>query len=166
MTPSDEIAATEVELKVAEALAVEIRSRDLRSFAEYHSVCDANVALANAMAAEGLDVLADGGDFATAERITATVDVLLDPDIDRNDGNGEPMTCEDCSRPMAWDERRGDYRHLVGPTRGCSLILAEDPPDLATRARRERVTRRPVQLAEPPAGPRGPEPPGPVDIGR
>jgi hypothetical protein len=33
--------------------------------------------------------------------------------------------CNDCGRPIVWDEGRQDYRHAEEPERGCFLIAAE-----------------------------------------
>lgn len=37
------------------------------------------------------------------------------------------VMCEDCGRPIFWDEEAGDYRHASEPERGCFLIAAENP---------------------------------------
>jgi len=34
-------------------------------------------------------------------------------------------TCEDCGRPIYWDEQTGDFRHKTDPERGCFLIAGE-----------------------------------------
>jgi hypothetical protein len=34
-------------------------------------------------------------------------------------------SCEDCGRPIYWDEKAGDFRHVTEPERGCFLISAQ-----------------------------------------
>jgi hypothetical protein len=46
----------------------------------------------------------------------------LDPDVEVRLG---PAPCNDCGRPVVWDEERNDYRHTVEPERGCFLIAPE-----------------------------------------
>ena len=112
------IAATDAELRAAEALAAEARSEGVRSITELHDVFDANDAIADHMTNAGLDV----GDTPSWNRVTATANVLLAPKVDRLDDDGKPMSCGHCHRPVAYDERLGDYRHLVAANEGCFLI--------------------------------------------
>lgn len=116
-------AATEAELRAAEALADEARSEGARSITELHDTIDANEAIADHMTSAGLDV----GDTPSWNRVAATADLLLATEVDRFDGDSNPMSCGHCHRPIAYDERLDDYRHLVAADRGCFLIPPRGP---------------------------------------
>lgn len=40
-------------------------------------------------------------------------------------GSSEAAACNDCQRPIYWDENRKDYRHAKDPQQGCFLISGE-----------------------------------------
>jgi hypothetical protein len=120
-----EIALTDAEFVAAEAVAAEMHGYEVPDFATLHARCDANVVLRDCMTTQGLDVLSD---LAAASRVVATADLLALPEVVTEDTNGSRLHCGDCSRPMAYDYRSEEYRHLVNPTRGCFLI----PPEIAS----------------------------------
>jgi hypothetical protein len=152
------IAATDVELSAAEAIATEARQRGVQDFTTLHEVCDANTVLHDHMAARGMDALAE---LPAANRVAATVDVLLAPEVDTHDEDGGPLACADCGRRMAYDYRRESYRHLIEPRRGCFLIPAEAGPGPEQPAGDETAAARLDRLASQPQ--RRPERPG-IDL--
>lgn len=122
-----ELALTDAEFAAAEAVAAEMQLHEVPDFATLHDRCDVNVVLQDCMAAQGLDVLSD---LLAANRATATADLLAVPEVVTEDSDGDQLCCGDCDRPMAYDYRSDEYRHLVNPALGCFLI----PPDIEPAA--------------------------------
>ena len=162
-TTTTTIAATDAELNAAEAIAADVRESGAVDFAAFHDISDANTILHEHMATQGLDALAD---HSAANRVTATVDLLLAPDLATLDDDGNPLRCGDCGRRMAYDYQREAYRHLLDPERACFLIHAETQADLDAEARNDAVTTRLDRLEQPTTDSQEPEPPGATGIDR
>lgn len=127
MPETEPIAASAAELSAAEAVAAEARRQGTSTFASIHDAMDANIVLYESMATRGLAALADR---RAVNRIAATVDVLLAPEVATHDDSGYPLACADCGRRVGYDYRRESYRHLVSPERGCFLISAESTAEV------------------------------------
>lgn len=154
--PHASIAATEAELDAAEAIVAEIEAAGCADFAALHEVRDANEVLHAQMATQGLDAV---GDLPAANRVTATADLILSPDLATCDDEGDPLRCGDCGRRMAYDYEREMYIHLVDPGRGCFLIGPDSQPAPDTHVHSDTVSARLDRLERPTADPSSTEPP-------